>query len=58
MEQLNFFQKPKQAQEQNQDTEKAKLILQGVLQSLHMKAVKITEENINIIYEDYNQRIN
>ena len=56
MEQLNFFKEPKVETEREQ---RAKLILQGVLQGMNIEVIKVTEENTsnlealvtNIIHE-------
>ena len=51
MEQLNFFKEPKAETEREQ---RAKLILQGVLQSMNIEAIKVTEENRKNIHKLWN----
>ena len=54
MEQLNFFKEPKVETEREQ---RAKLILQGVMQSMNIELVKVTEENRKNIHEIWNLEV-
>ena len=54
MEQLNFFKEPKVETEREQ---RAKLILQGVLQGMNIEVIKVTEENRKNIHKLWNLEV-
>ena len=54
MEQLNFFKEPKVETEREQ---RAKLVLQGVMQSMNIELVKVTDENKKDIHKLWNLEV-